>query len=82
MLQDAIFARASWLAEEGNEDIATRFLAGTFQGWAYCRDNPEECVQFTVDAGSTLGMRPPELDDERDQCADLAVTRWHRRHAG
>ncbi len=56
MLQDAIFARASWLAEEGNEDIATRFLAGAYKGWAYCRDNPEECVQFTVDAGSTLGI--------------------------
>ena len=56
MLQDAVHARASWLAEEGNEDIATRFLAGVFKGWAYCRDNPDECVQFTVDAGSTLGL--------------------------
>jgi NitT/TauT family transport system substrate-binding protein len=56
MLQDAIHARASWLAEEGNEDVAVRFLAGAFKGWAYCRDNPAECVQFTVDAGSTLGM--------------------------
>ena len=56
MLQDAVHARASWLAEEGNEDIATRFLAGVFKGWAFCRDNPEECVQFTVDAGSTLGL--------------------------
>jgi NitT/TauT family transport system substrate-binding protein len=56
MLQDAVHARASWLAEEGNEDIAARFLAGVFQGWAYCRDNPEDCVQFTVDAGSTLGL--------------------------
>jgi NitT/TauT family transport system substrate-binding protein len=56
MLQDAVHARASWLAEEGNEDIATRFLAGVFKGWAHCRDNPEECVQFTVDAGSTLGL--------------------------
>lgn len=55
MLQDAIHARASWLAEEGNEDIAVRFLAGAFQGWAHCRDNPADCVQFTVDAGSTLG---------------------------
>ena len=27
MLQDAIWAREAWLAEEGNEDIATRFLA-------------------------------------------------------
>jgi NitT/TauT family transport system substrate-binding protein len=56
MLQDAVHARASWLAEEGNEDIAARFLAGVFKGWAHCRDNPEECVQFTVDAGSTLGL--------------------------
>ncbi len=56
MLQDAIHARAAWLAEEGNEDVAVRFLAGAFKGWAYCRDNPAECVQFTVDAGSTLGM--------------------------
>jgi NitT/TauT family transport system substrate-binding protein len=56
MLQDAVHARASWLAEEGNEDIATRFLAGVFKGWAYCRDNPDDCVQFTVDAGSTLGL--------------------------
>ena len=41
---------------DGNEDIATRFLAGVYKGWAFCRDNPEECVQFTVDAGSTLGL--------------------------
>jgi NitT/TauT family transport system substrate-binding protein len=56
MLQDAVHARASWLAEEGNEEIAAKFLAGVFKGWAYCRDNPEDCVQFTVDAGSTLGL--------------------------
>ena len=55
MLQDALFARASWLAEDGNEDIATRFLRASFRGWIYCRDNPEDCIQYTVDAGSTLG---------------------------
>ena len=55
MLQDAIFAREAWLAEEGNADIATRFLRASFQGWIYCRDNPEDCVQYTTDAGSTLG---------------------------
>ena len=33
MLQDAIWAREAWLAEEGNEDIATRFLAASFRGW-------------------------------------------------
>jgi NitT/TauT family transport system substrate-binding protein len=55
MLQDALFARAAWLAEEGNEDVATRFLRASFRGWMHCRDNPDECIQFTVDAGSTLG---------------------------
>jgi NitT/TauT family transport system substrate-binding protein len=55
MLQDAIFARASWLAEEGNEDVATRFLRASFRGWMHCRDNPEDCIEFTVNAGSTLG---------------------------
>jgi NitT/TauT family transport system substrate-binding protein len=55
MLQDAIFARASWLADEANEDIATRFLRASFRGWIYCRDNPDDCIQYTVDAGSTLG---------------------------
>ena len=55
MLQDALFARASWLAEAGNEDIATRFLKASFQGWIYCRTNPADCIQYTVNAGSTLG---------------------------
>ena len=55
MLQDAIFARAEWLAEEGNEDIAERFLRASFRGWIHCRDNPDDCIEFTVNAGSTLG---------------------------
>jgi NitT/TauT family transport system substrate-binding protein len=56
MLQDAIFARASWLAEEGNEDIAERFLRASFRGWIYCRDNPDDCVQYTLDRGTALGQ--------------------------
>ena len=55
MLQDALFSRASWLAEEGNEDVAKSFLKASFQGWIYCRDNPADCIGYTVDAGSTLG---------------------------
>ena len=55
MLQDALFARAAWLAEEGNEDIATRFLRASFRGWIYCRENPDDCIEYTVNAGSTLG---------------------------
>ena len=55
MLQDAIFARASWLAKPGNEDIAVRFLAATFKGWIHCRDNAAECVDIVLKSGSTLG---------------------------
>jgi NitT/TauT family transport system substrate-binding protein len=54
MLQDALFARAAWLAEAGNEATATAFLKASFQGWIYCRDNPDDCIQYTVNAGSQL----------------------------
>ncbi len=54
MLQDALFARAAWLAEDGNEDVATAFLKASFQGWIYCRENADDCIQSTVDAGSQL----------------------------
>ena len=55
MLQDAIFARAAWLAEPGSEDIATKFLAGAFEGWLYCKDNQQDCVDMTMAVGPTLG---------------------------
>ena len=55
MLQDAIFAPAWWLAGEGNEDIARRFLRATFQGWMRCRDDPTDCVQATLDYAAAAG---------------------------
>jgi NitT/TauT family transport system substrate-binding protein len=55
MLQDALFARADWLAQPGNEDVATRFIKASLQGWIYCRDHPADCIQYTVNAGSQLG---------------------------
>lgn len=55
MLQDHIFVNADWLAEEGNEEIATAFLKASFHGWIHCRDNPDECVEIVLDNGSTLG---------------------------
>jgi NitT/TauT family transport system substrate-binding protein len=54
MLQDSLYARAAWLAQAGNEDIAVKFLTASFRGWMYCRDHAADCVQYTVDAGSTL----------------------------
>ena len=56
MLQDAIWADAARLADDADyEDTATRFVAGSMQGWAYCRDNVEECRDIVVASGSTLG---------------------------
>ena len=55
MLQDSLYARESWLAEAGNEDIAVRFLHASFKGWIYCRDHPDDCVQYALDHGSVWG---------------------------
>jgi NitT/TauT family transport system substrate-binding protein len=55
MLQDSLWARAAWLSQAGNEDTAVKFLRASFKGWMFCRDNQDKCIQYTVDAGSTLG---------------------------
>jgi NitT/TauT family transport system substrate-binding protein len=55
MLQDAIFVRKAWLDEGSNRDIAVRFLRASFRGWIYCRENQDDCIQYTTDAGSQLG---------------------------
>jgi NitT/TauT family transport system substrate-binding protein len=54
MLQDAIFVRKAWLDEGNNRDVAVRFLRASFRGWIHCRENQEDCIQYTVDAGSQL----------------------------
>ena len=54
-LEDGIFVREDWIADEANQDTATRFLKASFKGWIYCRDNPDDCVQYVLDAGPTLG---------------------------
>jgi NitT/TauT family transport system substrate-binding protein len=48
MLQDAIFTSEAWLAESGNEDVAVRFLKASFKGWAYCRDNVDDCATIVL----------------------------------
>ena len=54
-LEDGVFVREDWIAEEGNEDIAKRFLKASFRGWVYCRDNPDKCVDIVLAEGPTLG---------------------------
>jgi len=56
MLQDAIWADAAKLASDAAyKDTATKFVAASIEGWAYCRDNVEECRDIVVAKGSKLG---------------------------
>jgi len=56
MLQDAIWADAGRLeSDPAYQDLATRFVAASLQGWIYCRDNPESCKDIVLAAGPTLG---------------------------
>lgn len=55
MLQDHIFARGEWLAEEGNDEIAEKFVRASMRGWIFCRDNFDECVDIVLENGPTLG---------------------------
>ncbi|MBA2616020.1 MAG: ABC transporter substrate-binding protein [Actinobacteria bacterium] len=53
-LEDGVFVRSDWIQDEGNQDIAKRFLKATFKGWIYCRDNPSDCVDYVLAEGSVL----------------------------
>jgi NitT/TauT family transport system substrate-binding protein len=55
MLQDAVWASTDRLSDPAYQDTTTRFIAGSIEGWAYCRDNPQSCRDMVVAAGSTLG---------------------------
>jgi NitT/TauT family transport system substrate-binding protein len=54
-LEDGVFVREDWIADEANQDIAKRFLKASFRGWVFCRDNFEECLKIVLDNGPTLG---------------------------
>lgn len=53
LLEDLIFANGAWLKD--NEEAATKFLAASFKGWMFCRDNADKCVEYVLASGSTLG---------------------------
>ena len=55
MLQDAIWADGTRLGDPAYEDVTTRFLAASIEGWAWCRDNAADCVQVVLNNGTTLG---------------------------
>lgn len=54
MLQDSVWVTEDYAADNG--DTIEAFLKATFQGWIFCRDNPDDCVQHVLAAGPTLGL--------------------------
>ncbi len=55
MLQDAIWADGERLGDADYQDITTRFIAASIEGWAWCRDNADACVEVVLNNGPTLG---------------------------
>jgi len=55
MLEDNIFTTGSWIKSAANQAIAKKFLAASFKGWAYCRDNLNDCVNIVLSNGTALG---------------------------
>jgi NitT/TauT family transport system substrate-binding protein len=56
MLQDAVWADGKKLASDtAYQDLTTRFLKASMQGWIYCRDNAQACADLVVTKGSKLG---------------------------
>ena len=55
MLQDAIWADGSQLGVASYQDVTTRFIAASIEGWAWCRDNADDCVEVVLNNGTTLG---------------------------
>ena len=55
MLQDAIWADGNRVGDAAYDDQTTRFIAGSIQGWQWCRDNADACVDVVLANGSTLG---------------------------
>lgn len=54
-LEDGVYAKGDWLANKANQETAVKFLKATYQGWGYCRDDLDGCVDIVLKNGSALG---------------------------
>ena len=55
MLQDAIWADQTRLADPAYCGEAISFVKASLKGWAFCRDNAQGCRDIVVSKGSKLG---------------------------
>ncbi len=54
MLQDAIWANTKKLSDKAYQDQTVKFLKASMEGWMYCRDNFDKCVDIVLKAGPKL----------------------------
>ena len=81
MLEDGLFSTGKWLKSSANQAIAVKFIKASLQGWIYCRDHAGRVRLRDPEGRADAAEGPPDVDDERDQQARLAVGRERdRRH--
>jgi NitT/TauT family transport system substrate-binding protein len=51
-LENALIVTREWA--EANPEVAKGFVKATIQGWIYCREHPEECIDLVLEAGPAL----------------------------
>jgi len=56
MLQDGVFVDGDWIADPANQQVAVRFLRASEQGWIYCRDHEDACVNMVLTNAPILGV--------------------------
>jgi NitT/TauT family transport system substrate-binding protein len=54
MLQDGVFVRGDWIADNANQATAVKFLEASFKGWIYCRNHVRECTSIVLKNGPAL----------------------------
>ena len=55
MLEDGIIAKAEWISDAKNKQVAARFLRATLKGWEFCKAKPAECVEIVLKESPVLG---------------------------
>jgi NitT/TauT family transport system substrate-binding protein len=68
MLEDGMLARADWLADAANADVAARLLRASLKGWELCQRRPAECVDIVL-------AQSPALDREHQTWMMTEVNR-------
>jgi NitT/TauT family transport system substrate-binding protein len=54
MLEDNIFTTTDYLKNPANVATAKKFVAASLQGWIYCRDHLNDCVNTVLAQGTAL----------------------------